>query len=61
MSKVQKVRYTVFPTNSDFVTSAIELLNDDIVWWRQHNTALAKQGLWSWEKAAKAFEELIII
>jgi glycosyltransferase involved in cell wall biosynthesis len=51
----------IVTTNSDFVTSAIELLNDDIVWRRQHNTALAKQGLWSWKKAAKAFEELMII
>jgi len=47
-------------TDSEFVSAAIELLNDDVVWRRQHNAALAKQGLWSWEKAAKTFEKLII-
>ena len=47
-------------TDYEFASSAIKLLNNDIVWRRQHNTALAKQGLWSGKKAAKAFEGLII-
>ena len=51
----------VVGTDAEFISSAIELLNDDLVWRRQHNAALAKQALWSWEKAAKAFEKLIII
>ena len=30
------------------------------VFRQQHIAALAKQGSWSWSKAATAFEELII-
>jgi glycosyltransferase involved in cell wall biosynthesis len=49
----------IVKTDLEFIQSAIELLNNDDVWRRQHNTALAKQGVWNWEKAARAFEELI--
>ena len=47
-------------TESEFAHSAVELLNNDQVWQRQHNAALATQGAWSWTEAAKAFEELMI-
>ena len=47
-------------TESEFAHSAVELLNNDKVWQRQHNAALATQGAWSWREAAKAFEELMI-
>ncbi len=46
-------------TDSDFARSALELLTNDDVWMRHHEAALAKQGVWGWEDAAKAFEELI--
>ena len=57
---IDGVTGTIAKTELEFVNSAIEVLNNDQVWRRQHNAALAKQGAWSWTKAAKAFEELII-
>ncbi len=51
---------SIVKTDTEFIESAIKLLNDDEVWWRQHNAALAKQRLWNWEKAAKSFEELMV-
>jgi glycosyltransferase involved in cell wall biosynthesis len=57
---IDGVTGSVVKTELEFVNSAIELLNNDRVWRQQHIAALAKQGSWSWSKAAAAFEELII-
>ena len=46
-------------TDKEFAKAAVELLNDDALWLRQHETAIEKQSAWRWEQAAMAFEELI--
>jgi glycosyltransferase involved in cell wall biosynthesis len=43
----------------DFSRAAVELLKNDDLWLDQHKAAIAKQGAWGWEQAARAFEELI--
>ncbi len=49
----------VASTDEEFARAAVNLLNDNDLWRRQHNTAIEKQGAWGWEQAAMAFEELI--
>jgi glycosyltransferase involved in cell wall biosynthesis len=46
-------------TDEEFARSAVEILNNDELWRRQHNAAIEKQGAWGWPQAAQAFEELI--
>ena len=41
-----------------FAEAGIRLLTDDALWRRMHGAALERQGAWTWEKAAKAFEGL---
>jgi glycosyltransferase involved in cell wall biosynthesis len=42
-----------------FADAAVRLLTDDGLWRRCHAAALARQRRWSWDEAARAFEELI--
>lgn len=42
-----------------FADKAVQILTDDVLWRRQHQAALAKQGQWDWPKAAQAFETLV--
>lgn len=49
----------VAESDEDFARSAVALLKDDALWRRQHIAAIEKQGVWGWEQAAMAFEELI--
>jgi glycosyltransferase involved in cell wall biosynthesis len=47
-------------TDEEFARSAVELLNNDKLWWEQHKTAIEKQKSWRWQNVALAFEKLII-
>lgn len=42
-----------------FAEAAVRLLTDDALWLRQHKASLARQGSWTWQHAAEAFEKLI--
>ena len=44
----------------DFAKKASALLNDDALWLQQCQNALERQGSWSWDEAAKAFESLMV-
>lgn len=50
---------TVAETDQEFMEAAVKLLQDDVLWKRQHQTALARQQEWGWDEAAAAFEGLI--
>jgi glycosyltransferase involved in cell wall biosynthesis len=52
---------TGFVTKDDagFAVAALRLLQDDDLWSRQHQAALARQRAWGWPEAARKFEELI--
>ncbi len=49
----------VRPTDTGFADAAVELLSDEALWQRQHNSALNQQRAWRWPDAARAFEALI--
>ena len=49
----------VRPTDAGFAEAAVELLNDEALWQRQHLSALEQQRSWRWPDAAGAFEALI--
>ncbi len=42
-----------------FADAAVRLLSDDVLWRRQHETALKYQRAWGWPEAAAAFESLL--
>ena len=42
-----------------FAEAALRLLGNDALWLRQHRAALAGQGRWTWDHAARAFEALL--
>jgi glycosyltransferase involved in cell wall biosynthesis len=44
----------------EFADAAIRLLTDDVLWQKQHRTALARQRAWGWDDAARVFEELAL-
>ncbi len=46
-------------SDDDFASMAVSLLNNDEIWLRQHESALASQGKWGWPEAAEAFERLL--
>lgn len=52
---------TGFVTSSDeeFVERAVALLTDDRLWGDQQRAALDRQRRWTWEHAARVFEELL--
>jgi hypothetical protein len=42
-----------------FARAAACLLTDDALWRRMHTASLARQGRWTWQDAAAAFEALL--
>ena len=45
--------------DEEFADRAVELLTEDRLWLRQHREALDRQRRWTWDHAARAFEELL--
>lgn len=50
---------TIAGDDDMFADAAVRLLTDDDAWRRCHEAALALQGRWDWDQAARAFEGLI--
>jgi glycosyltransferase involved in cell wall biosynthesis len=49
----------VAPDDAAFAARALSLLQDDALWRRQHEAALAHQRGWSWDDAAAQFEQFV--
>lgn len=49
----------VTSTDAEFADRAVALLTDDRLWREQHRAALERQRRWTWDDAARAFEELL--
>lgn len=47
------------PDDDSFASAAIAILKDDALWRRYRDGALAHQRNWSWDNAAKEFEQLL--
>lgn len=43
----------------EFADRAVALLTDDRLWGEQHRAAIDRQRQWTWNEAARAFEELL--
>ncbi len=50
---------TVAETDEQFADAAVQLLSDEGVWRARHLAAKKHQCVWSWARAAEAFEGLI--
>ncbi len=50
----------VAPDDESFARRAVELLEDDALWRRQHMAALSLQQGWSWGECAEAFEANVL-
>jgi len=55
---IDGVTGTVAQNDADFVSAALALLGDDILWRRQHCASLHHPTALSWDDAAAAFEHL---
>ncbi|MDR3440705.1 glycosyltransferase [Telmatospirillum sp.] len=43
-----------------FAAAAVRLLTDDALWRQMHAESLERQGRWTWQHAAAAFEKLMV-
>jgi glycosyltransferase involved in cell wall biosynthesis len=50
---------TVAETDEEFADAAVQLLSDGPLWKQRHQAAKKHQCVWSWARAAQAFEGLI--
>jgi glycosyltransferase involved in cell wall biosynthesis len=46
--------------DKSFVEKSVRVLKDDAQWLDMHRAALARQGVWDWPKAARAFADLAL-